>query len=220
MDFKRARSGDQIQTRIDEIVSAASDIYNAEGYEGLTFSKISEHTKFTRPNIYKYFANKDEILLLIMSKDYRLFVADLLNSFKFNKVYTLHEIAEIWTDAIEKHQRLLELNALLTISIERNVSLEALVEFKRERRETQLPLVNLVSQLFPNKSNENIVDFIRSQFVFAFGLHSITKRSSLSQEANELAGIGNKIPKFRQTYMEYVYKIIYCLENEINMQTT
>ena len=73
MSFQRARSEDQIQDRIQEIIDATSSIYNSIGYDGLNFSIISEYTKFTRPNIYKYFKTKDEILLVILKDDFKVF---------------------------------------------------------------------------------------------------------------------------------------------------
>ena len=50
MSFQRARSDSQINDRIDEIISVASDIYNTSGYEGVNFSAISELTEFTSYN--------------------------------------------------------------------------------------------------------------------------------------------------------------------------
>ena len=96
MSFQRARSENQIQDRIQEIIDATSSIYNSVGYEGLNFSAISEYTKFTRPNIYKYFNTKDEILLVILKEEFQSFIASLIKSFKINKLYSLYEISEIW----------------------------------------------------------------------------------------------------------------------------
>ncbi len=192
MAFQRARSKDQIQDRIQEIVDAASSIYNLGGYEGLNFSTISEHTKFTRPNIYKYFKTKDEILLVILKEDMKLFVSSLLKSFRLNKCYSLYEITEIWTAALIEHERFLDLFAILFTLIEKNVSVKALSEFKKEVLVTQELLIDLVAQLYPSADNGSIRDFITAQFTLAFGLYPMTKLCRLQLEAIRLSGIDYK----------------------------
>jgi len=218
MSFKRARSEDQIQDRIQEIVNAASIIYNSVGYEGLSFSAISEYTKFTRPNIYKYFKTKEEILLLIMIKDFKSWILTLSKSFKINKLYSIYEIGEIWTDTILEHERLIELYAILFTTIEKNVSVEALAEFEKESIVIHSTLFDLVSQLFQNASTDSIMNFMYSAFTLAFGLYPMCKLSELQIEALKLAGSNYTAPDFKKTYMASLYHLMYCLEHSIKIK--
>lgn len=215
MGFQRARSKDQIQDRIQEIIDAAASIYNLEGYEGLNFSAISEHTKFTRPNIYKYFKTKDEILLVILKEDMKLFVSSLLKSFRLNKCYSLHEITEIWTAALLEHERFLDLFAVLFTLIEKNVSVSALAEFKKEVLTAQMTLFDLVAQLYPKADSDSVKDFINAQFTLAFGLYPMTKLTGLQLEAIQLSGMDYKPLEFKKAYKASFYQLIYCLENGI-----
>jgi AcrR family transcriptional regulator len=218
MSFQRARSDDQIQKRIQEIIEATSSIYNSVGYEGLNFSTISEYTKFTRPNIYKYFNTKEEILLLILIEDLKSWISSLSKSFKINKLYSIYEISEIWTDKLIEHERLLELYAILFTSLEKNVSVEALAKFKKESIEIQYPLIDLVSQIFPKTNNDSIMNFIYSQLTLAFGLYPMSKLSELQLEAIKLSGSNYIAPDFKKTYMACLYQILYCLENSIEIK--
>lgn len=218
MSFKRARSEKQIQERIQEIINAASEIYNEFGYDGLSFSAISEYTKFARPNIYKYFNTKDEILLEILKIDMVSWMATLKNSFKINKVYSLEEIAEIWVDSLIKHSRLLELYSLLFTTIEKNVSVEALAKFKQDTPTYQIQLLNLVEQLFPTAGQTNIYDFIVAQMTLAFGLYPMCQLNDLQLQAIEMSGINYMMPDFKRSYKLYVYQLMYCLENGIEIQ--
>lgn len=218
MDFKRARSDDQIQFRIQEIVNTASAIYDSAGYEGLNFSAISEYTKFTRPNIYKYFKTKDEILLVILKEEFKSFISSLIKSFKINKIYSLYEISEIWADALLKHERLLSINALLYTVIEKNVTVEALAEFKKEILTMQCPIIDLVSQIFPKANKDSIMDFVFSQFTLAFGLYPASMLNDLQKEAIKLSGMEYTPPDFKKTYMRWLYQSMYCLENSIDIK--
>jgi Transcriptional regulator len=219
MSFKRARSEQQIQERIQEIINAASEIYNEFGYDGLSFSAISKYTNFTRPNIYKYFKTKDEILLEILKVDMASWITVLKNSFKINKIYSLGEIAEIWVDSLTKHSRFLELYSFLFTTIEKNVSVEALAKFKQDTIPTyQMQLVNLVEQLFPNAAQAHVYDFIVAQITIAFGLYPMCQLNDLQLKAIEMAGIDYAAPDFKRSYKLYVYQLMYCLEHDIEIQ--
>lgn len=218
MDFQRARSEGQIQKRIQEIIHAASAIYDSVGYEGLTFSAISEHTKFTRPNIYKYFKTKDEILLIILADDLKSCVASLQKSFKVNKLYSLCEIVEIWTNTLLKHERFLNLYALLFTTIEKNVSVKALSQFKKEMLKAVEPLFELILQLFPHADSSKVEDFIYVHFTFAVGLYPMSKLTDLQIEAIQLAELDYQPIDFSKTYMSVLYQLMYCLTHSIDIK--
>lgn len=216
MTFQRARTEDQINNRIIEIVKAASDILDSVGYDDLTFTKISELTKFTRPNIYKYFKTKDEILLIIIENEFKLFVDSLISSFKLNRIYSIKESAEILTDRLIDHKRLIELYSVLSL-IEKNVSLESLASFKSKLHKEQTRLLQLLAQLFPKASEESINELFYFQLTLAFGFYPSTKLECIQKEALELAGITYNPPNFRESYMKAIYQLMYCLENEIKI---
>lgn len=218
MKFQRARSEEQIQDRIQEIVKAASMIYDAEGYEGLNFTEISEYTKFTRPNIYKYFKTKEEILLLILNQDLKSWIFTLSNSFQINKLYSIQEIGGIWTETLMEHERLIELHAILYTTIEKNVSVDALAEFEKESIANNSAIFDLVTQLFPKAGVDNITNFIYAAFTLAFGLYPMSKLSDLQIEAIKLSGSIYAPPEFKKTYLASLYQLMYCLEHSIEIK--
>ena len=218
MTFQRARTKEQIERRKEEILVAASTIYNEVGYEGLNFSSISEYTKMTRPSIYKYFNTKEEILLILLKKDLISYIASLINSFTLNRLYSLKEITNIWTNNLMEHQRLLQLYSILYTIIEKNVSVESLAAFKKDILTSQSSLFHLVSQLFPRSEKKQIENFLYTQLILAFGLYPMSKLSKIQLTAIELADVDYTPPDFQTYYSEYFYQIIYCLENSITIQ--
>ncbi len=218
MGFQRARTDKHIQERIKEIISAASEIYNSSGYEGLSFSAISKLTKFTRPTIYKYFNTKEEILLKILISDAESWVASLTNSFKLNKIYSIGEIADIWVDTISKNHRLLNLYSMLFTAIEKNVSLEALVEFKKAFINLQESIVKLVSQLFPKAEMDDIESFIANHLALALGLYPMCELCEIQIQAIELSGVHYTPPNFKTVFKSNLYQQMYCLQQGIHYQ--
>ncbi|MEL7654388.1 MAG: TetR family transcriptional regulator [Bacillota bacterium] len=215
MTFKRARSDQHVQERLNEIISAASAIYDSVGYEGLSFSEISKLTRFTRPTIYKYFKTKEEILLKILLTDMESWVSSLMNSFQLNKIYSVDEIASIWANVITKNDRILNLYAILFTLIEKNVSLESLVEFKKGMLSLQIPVTELLKQLFPKADNQDISDFIINQLALAQGLYPMSQLSELQMKAIELSGRTYTPPNFETSYKANVYQLMHCLEKGI-----
>jgi AcrR family transcriptional regulator len=215
MGFQRARTNEHVQERIREIISAASKIYDTAGYEGLSFSAISELTKFTRPAIYKYFNTKDEILLKILIQDLEEWKDQLVNSFVINKIYTINEIADIWVTTISMNNRLLKLYSILFTTIEKNVSLEALADFKKELFRLQVPMVELLSQLFPNTNEDEISCFIINQLAMAQGLYPMSEYCEIQLKALEKSGYKFEIPDFKASYKTIIYQLMYCLEKGI-----
>ena len=218
MNFQRARSENQIQDRINEITDAASSIYNSVGYDGLNFSIISEYTKFTRPNIYKYFKTKDEILLVILKNDLKSFITALTSSFKINKVYSIYEISEIWADRLFEHKRLMDLYGFLFTTLEKNASLEALAEFKKEFIPMNTQLMDFIAQLFPVASEESIQNFAYYYLTLACGIYSISNLSKIQMEAIKLSGFDFAPPDFKKTYMSCIYQQFYCLQHSIEIK--
>ena len=78
--FKRARSPEQILLRKDKIVKCALHIYDRKGYSEVNFCALSKLTELSRPAIYAYFKNTDDILLYGLGQD-----VDDLNNYLDNK---------------------------------------------------------------------------------------------------------------------------------------
>lgn len=215
MVFKRARSNEHIQQRIQEIISAASQIYDSVGYDGLSFSAISELTQFTRPTIYKYFNTKEEILLKILLADMEAWVSALVNSFKVNKLYTVREIADIWVDSLNSNLRLLDLFSMLFTFIEKNVSFEALVEFKKGFSMLQQQAIDLIAQLFPKAESTDVQNFLINQLALGLGLYPMGQMSEVQIRAIEASGMYYGNVDYKSVNKSGIYQLMYCLEQGI-----
>lgn len=216
MDFKRARSNTQVQSRMDEIVSAAGEIYDESGYENITFTAIGEITNFTRPTIYKYFSTKEEILLKLLSTDLDIWSKNLLSSFKLNTIYNVKQISKIWTKSYSTQPRLLELYSILFTKIEKNVSLEALADFKVSLFNSLNPIYELLSQLYPNADQSRINYFLASQLSVVLGLFPMCNLSQIQREAIKLAKADFEFLDFEEALEKATFQLLYFLENDMD----
>ncbi|WFR58166.1 hypothetical protein QA584_03625 [Anaerocolumna sp. AGMB13025] len=153
-----------------------------------------------------------------MKEDFKSFISAFIKSFKINKIYSLYEITDIWTCRLIENERLLKLYGILYTTIEKNVSLESLAEFKKEILISYQQLVNFISQLFSDASEDNINNFISSVLTLACGLYSSTKLSKLQMEATKLADANYRFADFKEVYMACFYQQLYCLKHSIEIK--
>ena len=113
MKWQRARSEEQKEQRISEIVGAAARLYKTHSFEEISSSLIAKEAGFTRSNLYKYFSSKEEIFLAFLMQDMRLWSADLLKTCRRRKITSIEKFASVWVKIMVKHQRFLDLLSLL-----------------------------------------------------------------------------------------------------------
>lgn len=213
MNFQRARTDLQRKDRINEIISAASELYNRSGYEGINFSAISELTEFTRPTIYKYFSTKEEILLQLLSDDIGVWVDRLVSSFKLNRIYHTKEISAIWAQTLSTQKRMNELYSILFTVLEKNASKKAIINFKQSLFLNATPLNELLCQLFPFATQEQITSFVTIQFSLAVGYYPMCHLSDIQMEAMQSINSDYVIPDFEKGYQKAIYQILLSLEH-------
>ena len=108
MNWVRARSDEQIEQRINEILEATARLYEENRFEEITFVMIADEAGFTRSNLYRYFQTKEDIFLELMKQDIAIWRADALESFADGN-FSLREVAEVSVDLILKHKRMVKL---------------------------------------------------------------------------------------------------------------
>ncbi len=212
MGFKRARTDRQIQTRQLEIIEAAAKLYDEGGHEAVTFTAISELAKLTRPAIYKYYATKEAILLSILVGDAELWAKDLISQFKVNQMYTTKEISLIWSQTAGRHSRMNSLYSILYTILERNVSLEVMIQFKKDLFDAILPLGNILMQLFPRATMEAIQHFMVQHHAISMGLYSTCHQTSLQTEAMKTINPNYKPLDFIKEFDLAIYPQFLTLE--------
>ena len=82
--------------------------------------------------MYKYISSKEEIYLLVALDELQGWVADLKQTFDQDLSGDIDSFSQQWAEAADRHPRFLKWISMLFTIIERNVTLEKLVDFKKQ----------------------------------------------------------------------------------------
>ena len=207
MTWKRARSEEQRQYRISEIVNATARLYRKHSFEEISFTLIAKEAGFTRSNLYRYFSSKEEIFLAFLKQEIVALRRALVRNCQGREALSVERFVSVWVETLSKRKRLLNLLSIMNSFLEKNVSEQCLVEFKRYANEELKALSTLLCQKFPALSSEKAGEFIELQLASAIGLYQITNLSEMQQRVLEY-------PEFRPMKVDfsgYLQKAIECL---------
>jgi TetR/AcrR family transcriptional regulator len=185
MGWERARSEQQKEQRISGIISATARLYEMHSFEEITFVLIAKEAKFTRSNLYKYFNSKEEIFLELIKHDIVFWRKDVVANLNPAKIRSVKEFASVWVSLQVRHERLIKLLAILHNSLEKNVSIEKLTEFKRGAKEELFVMAEVLCSLFPKLTIEKAANFLELQIAAAIGLFQMTDLSEMQQQILE-----------------------------------
>jgi len=197
MDWVRARSDEQIEQRISEIVDATARLYEENRFEDITFAMIAKEADFTRSNLYRYFQTKEDIFLELMKHDIALWRADILENFADGNL-SLHEVAEASVELILKHRRMVKLFTILFTLLEPNASLEALTAFKQKINEEIGMVAQFLSTVLPFPSVETAAEFLTAQSSLAIGAYPMMDLTPKQIEAMEAIGMDTSPEYYRE----------------------
>ena len=152
--FRRAHGAKQKQERIRQIVDAAAEIYDKDGYDAVTFSSVGRKVNFNRANIYHYFPNIEDIFLLILRRDIETMVCDAEQSFKDFRGGA-DSFAAAWAALMLRHQRMLSLFCVANTLLLRNATPKAHLEFREDIFIKYNRLNVIIKNIFPSMSDES-----------------------------------------------------------------
>ncbi len=200
MEFQRARSKEQLAQREQDIIRSAIAIFEEQGFEEVTFSKIAQSTAFTRPTIYTYFKTREEILLRMVHCYFEQFVEAIALDTEQRSDRSPEALAVSLTRAFAAVPQFMRLYSILYSVIERNVSVEALAQFKREILALQHPMVTCLREFFPRATDEALYQFLVVYLSLASGLYPMTVLTDNQREAILKSETGYTPPCFEDVF--------------------
>jgi AcrR family transcriptional regulator len=186
MGWERARTEEQKESRVAEIVAATARLYDTHRLEDINLSLIAKEANFTRSNLYKYFNTKEEIFLEFIKRDTERWRQDVMAAYERERTYSVEEFAFIWVRVLVRHRRFLGLQSILYTILEKHVSVQSLVNFKRRLNDDVLPVVDLMCTVLPACNQGKATEFILLQSAVASGLYAMTNYSDVQQEVLDM----------------------------------
>ena len=188
MAFQRAHNDEQRQIRINQITTAMIELMEDLPFDKITMKKLGEKLSFTRNNLYQYVKSKNEVILLIIQQDFVDWANDLHHNLQTLNPASLDDFCKAWVQTAVKYPRILHWFPLLGELIEKNVTLEKLIPFKRSYFEILERVKKDIVKVLPKLNSaqaERLVYFHLRVLPHLFHLHN---ESTVQKEAIKQAG--------------------------------
>ena len=194
-------SPERTAARKEEIISACEKLYQTMSFKDITLKEIGSETSFSRPTIYNYFQTKEEIFLALYEREYDRWNIELTDILENNDTLTKEQIAEKIASSIANRQQLLKLLSMNNYDMEANSRSELLTSFKVAYGESMKNVCRILTKFCPEKSVQEIQDFIYVFFPFMFGIYPYTAVTDKQRDA------------MKQANVDYVYQSIFEITN-------
>lgn len=166
----RARTYEQVESRVDTIRTAARRLLEHNRFDEISLVMIAKEASFTRSNLYRYFATRQEVFLDLLNHDLTAWV-DRLGTWLTPGSLTIEEFAARWIDSLLEEPQMLGLLAILGTKLEAGSSVKALAEFKRQMTVIHRREIDTLMAAFPEltaRKAHTLILFRSSLIVGAF----------------------------------------------------
>lgn len=208
MEFIRARSNAQKNMRLQQICEASIELFDTKPYEKITLASIARKLDFSRGNLYKYVSTKEEIFLNITMQEIDNFFQDIIQTFDNKSSMKVEEFALLWAKTLFRHERLLKLCSILFSTIEKNVTVESLADFKKQLFIKIENLYPLLKQVLPDFPEEAILIFLDYQLYQIAGLYPSITLTEFQREAIQISGVPYEAKGFVTVFSEFLTTLL------------
>lgn len=207
MNWVRARSDKQIEQRINEITRATARLYESYRFEEITFAMIAKEADFTRSNLYRYFATREDIFLELLKFDIAEWRKEILEILPEGFV-DLEKFSNTWVDLLQKHQRMVKLFTILYTQLEQSSSLKALTEFKQKLLAELALVAEFLFGKLPFLSIESATEFLYAQSFLAIGTYPMLELTSKQKQAMETVGMDTNPEYFKAIFTKSILSLL------------
>ncbi|RDH12262.1 TetR family transcriptional regulator [Tsukamurella pulmonis] len=137
MGFQRARSAEQRQERREAIMAAAAGMLAEMPVAALTLSELSRRVGLAKSNVLRYFESREDVLLEVLMRSAAECITELdaawteQGSADAPLAERIEAFAAVYARVLAARPEVLDLLSAQAAVLERNVSTEAVVRFKR-----------------------------------------------------------------------------------------
>ncbi len=213
MTFKRARTVEQVQARKDKIVKSALTIYDKQGYGAVNFAAVAKISGLSRPAIYSYFKNTNDILLYALSQDFIGINEYLEQKLKDTSTLDVDGFTQILYEGIMAHPRMLKMISLNYAVMENGSTDESLSSYKANILKTIALIHKFIDRFFSPISKEKRQDFLFMFFSFVLSVYVLTHPSKKQLNAIEKNDPEFKFPEFEHLSYEGLKAAVKMLES-------
>lgn len=171
--FARARHPQEKAVRREAILAAARDLVDRQQLHDVSLNAIAQATGLTKPNLYRYFESREEILLTLFLEDLRDFSEGVVTRLaQLNPAGSDVEAAAatVLVDAYAMRPRLCRFLGMISAVFEHNVSAEAIEDTKRISMTLAQDVSGALHRLLPKLTLERCLWLNNAIALFVAGL--------------------------------------------------
>lgn len=185
MDFKRARSEEQIALRRRRILDAALRQYWLCPYDQISLKSISDELEISRASIYNYFPGKADIYLTVASESFSSMVCEMECAFADNAVADNRGLAALWSETLLRNRMVLEMFQRMGTVLKENATQERLSAYHAQADTDFERLRKLVTEYRPQYSADQVEFFLDAQYYYVVGLFPATQAAHGQQTQDD-----------------------------------
>jgi len=169
-DFQRARSPQAKQQREDAILAAARALGAERGIRQITLTDIADKVGMHKSALLRYFETREQIFLRLTAEGWREWTAALRARLDRIGSPTAKTVASAFSTTLADRGMFCDLLAQAPLNLERNVSLEAVRDFKFVTHNEVDAIVEVLRRRLPGLTERDCTDIIAAATALAGAL--------------------------------------------------
>lgn len=170
--FQRARSAEAKAQRHNDLIRAATCVLEQDGVDGLTLQAIASRAGIVKSNIYRYFETREAILVELLLRDFVELIEDMET--KVSGEMASADMAQLLSEMFASRQRLCELMSEIAPTMEKNISIDCIRNFKRALLAEASRATSVLQKGLPWLNAEEAMAVFFSIHVFVAGLWPVS----------------------------------------------
>lgn len=213
--FQRARRPEHKAQREQLILQAASAVLDRNGIDATTLNAIANEAGLAKSNLYRYFESREEILIRLLGAEASELIAEISNAYtKLPEKNDLAQMARIFAKSCKDHPRFCLLISQMAPILERNISVERIIEIKRGFIPMHEQMARAIYDAAPSLGEAGSQTTLKTSITLVAGLWPIACPSDTVAEALKHPDTQH----FQQDFEETLAHTMLCLMEGLRLQ--
>lgn len=199
--YVRARSAEQKEERRSHLlVTARGLLIQSPAVLDLGINELAREAEMTKSNVYRYFESSEAVLMALLAEEFAGWYAELGAALasRGRPKMAIEHVALIFASTIAARPLLCRLTSILPSILERNVSLERMVEFKGQLLALRQQIAHDLHAVLPSITVSDFEKVVKVALPLITGLWPLSNPVGLAAEVIAQPGLESLQYDFEQ----------------------
>lgn len=208
--YVRARSAEQKEERRGHLLATARNLLQqSPATLDLGINELARQAQMTKSNVYRYFESSEAVLMALLAEEYACWLAELGAVPPADRPRsTIEDIAHVFASTIAARPLLCRLTSILPSILERNVSLQRMVEFKGKLLAVRRQTAEDFHARMPGMSAHAFETVIKHALPLMIGLWPLSNPAAVAAQVIEQPGLESLRYDFEQDLEQAVLSLL------------